>query len=132
MQNPLRVAARVFTGSTYAILGADALRAPGSSPRAGRGDPGRDPKGLSGAARGRQRCLCRNAAVMVGAGTLLALGRVPRLSALTLAASLIPTTLAGHSYWTIEDPVARKTQRIQFHKNLAMLGGLLLAAIDRP
>ncbi len=132
MQNPLRVAARVFTGSTYAILGADALRAPGSRPE----------QAAATLAAIRRVCpvlpeddtllVQANAAVMVGAGTLLALGRVPRLSALTLAASLIPTTLAGHSYWTIEDPVARKTQRIQFHKNLAMLGGLLLAAIDRP
>jgi len=71
-----------------------------------------------------------NAGVMVGAGTLLALGRFPRLSALALAGSLIPTTLAGHLYWTIEDPATRKIQRIQFHKNLAMLGGLLLAVLD--
>ena len=71
-----------------------------------------------------------NAAVMVAGGTLLAAGKLPRLSALALAASLVPTTLAGHSYWTVEDPVARKTQRIQFHKNLAMLGGLLFAVLD--
>jgi hypothetical protein len=34
-------------------------------------------------------------------------------------------------YWTIEDPAVRKQQRIQFHKNMAMLGGLLFAALDR-
>ncbi len=56
----------------------------------------------------------------------------PRLSALTLAASLVPTTLAGHAYWKIEDPAARKVQRIQFHKNMAMIGGLLFAALDAP
>jgi len=67
---------------------------------------------------------------MVGAGSLLALGVFPRLSALALAGSLIPTTLAGHSYWGIEDPATRKVQRIQFHKNMAMLGGLLLAVLD--
>ena len=70
--------------------------------------------------------------LMVAGGTLLALGIAPRLSAVALACSLIPTTLAGHSYWAIEDPAARKQQRIQFHKNLAMLGGLLLAVIDEP
>jgi uncharacterized membrane protein YphA (DoxX/SURF4 family) len=63
---------------------------------------------------------------------MLALGRAQRLSALLLAGSLIPTTLAGHSYWTIEDPAARKIQRIQFHKNLAMIGGLLFAVLDEP
>ena len=68
---------------------------------------------------------------MVAGGTLLALGIAPRLSALVLAGSLVPTTLAGHSYWTVEDPAARKIQRIQFHKNLAMIGGLLFAALDQ-
>ena len=73
-----------------------------------------------------------NAAVQVVAGAALALGRAPRLSALVLAGSLVPTTLAGHAYWTIEDPAARKLQRIQFHKNMAMIGGLLLAVLDDP
>ena len=73
-----------------------------------------------------------NAAVMVAAGGLLMLGRAPRLSALALAGSLIPTTLAGHSYWEHEDEATRKVQRIQFHKNLAMIGGLIFAALDEP
>ena len=73
-----------------------------------------------------------NAAVQVVCGTMLALGRAQRLAALVLAGSLIPTTLAGHSYWAIEDPATRKIQRIQFHKNLAMIGGLLFAALDEP
>ena len=73
-----------------------------------------------------------NAAVMVVAGALLAVGKAPRLSALALAGSLIPTTLAGHSYWKLEDPQARKAQRIQFHKNLALLGGLLFIVLDQP
>ncbi len=73
-----------------------------------------------------------NAAVQVVCGALLMAGRAPRLASLALAGSLIPTTLAGHSYWTIEDPDVRKIQRIQFHKNLAMIGGLLFAALDEP
>jgi len=40
-----------------------------------------------------------------------------------LTGSLVPTTWAGHLYWTVEDPGARKLQRIQFHKNMAMIGG---------
>jgi len=70
--------------------------------------------------------------VQVVCGALLAAGVAQRLSALALVGSLIPTTLAGHSYWTIEDPTARKLQRIQFHKNLAMIGGLLFAVLDEP
>jgi putative oxidoreductase len=126
---PLRPAARLLTGSTYALLGFDALREPG----------GRTAQAAGVLAALRQwvplpeddELVVRgNAAVMVAGGTLLAMGKFPRLSALALAGSLIPTTWAGHAYWKIEDPAARKMQRIQFHKNLAMLGGLLLAVLD--
>ena len=71
-----------------------------------------------------------NGAVQVVAGLLLALGRFPRLSALALAASLIPTTLAGHRFWEYEEEGPRAQQQINFFKNLSMLGGLLIAALD--
>jgi uncharacterized membrane protein YphA (DoxX/SURF4 family) len=128
---PLRPAARVLTGSTYALLGFDALREPGA--RVGQA------AGVLAAVRTAvplpaddELVVRANAAVQVVSGTLLALGLAPRLSALALAGSLIPTTLAGHAYWSIEDPAARKLQRIQFHKNMAMIGGLLFAALDQP
>lgn len=47
-----------------------------------------------------------------------------------LAGTLVPTTLAGHRYWEIEDKQERAQQRIHFLKNLTMLGGLLIAAAD--
>jgi uncharacterized membrane protein YphA (DoxX/SURF4 family) len=72
-----------------------------------------------------------NGAVQVGAGVLLALGIVPRLSATALAASLIPTTAAGHRFWEETDPSTRAQQTIHFLKNVAMLGGLL-AVIGTP
>ena len=71
-----------------------------------------------------------NGAVQVAAGTMLGLGILPRLSALALAGTLVPTTLAGHRYWELEDPAERAQQRIHFLKNLTMLGGLLIAAAD--
>ncbi|HEY1320642.1 MAG TPA: DoxX family membrane protein, partial [Streptosporangiaceae bacterium] len=71
-----------------------------------------------------------NAAVMVGGGAMLALGRVPRLAALALAGSLVPTTAAAHAYWTIEDPAARAQQKIQLWKNAGLLGGLVLVVLD--
>ncbi len=71
-----------------------------------------------------------NAATQVAAGVVLASGRLPRLSSFILAASLVPTTLAGHPFWTIDDPKQRGAQRTQFNKNLCMLGGLLLAATE--
>jgi putative oxidoreductase len=71
-----------------------------------------------------------NAAVQVGAGVLLALGRLPRLAAAALAASLVPTTLAGHRFWEEEDATRRAQQQIHFLKNVGLLGGLLLAVLD--
>ncbi len=71
-----------------------------------------------------------NGAAMVGAGTLLATGRFPRLSAAGLAASLVPTTVAGHRFWAESDPVQKRNQRTHFLKNLGLLGGLILAAVD--
>ncbi len=71
-----------------------------------------------------------NAGVQVGAAGMLATGRMPRTSAAVLAASLVPTTLAGHAFWREEDPQVRATQRLQFFKNISVLGGVLLAAVD--
>ena len=71
-----------------------------------------------------------NGAVQVVAGSLLAIGRFPRLSAAALAASLIPTTYAGHRFWESDDKQERSQQKIHFLKNLSMLGGLLIAAGD--
>lgn len=69
-------------------------------------------------------------AVKVGAGALLAVGKLPRLSSLVLAASMVPTTLAGHSFWEIEDPQQRAEQQIHFLKNTGLIGGLLISAVD--
>jgi uncharacterized membrane protein YphA (DoxX/SURF4 family) len=37
----------------------------------------------------------------------------------------VPTTLAGHRFWE-EESAARSGQRLQFLKNLGLIGGLLL------
>ncbi|WP_121258122.1 DoxX family protein [Nocardioides ferulae] len=71
-----------------------------------------------------------NGAAQLGAGIALATGRAPRLSAAVLAASLVPTTYAGHRFWEAQDKDTRKNQMIQFFKNVSMLGGLLIAAGD--
>ena len=71
-----------------------------------------------------------NGAVMVVGGVLLGTGRVPRLAAIALGATLIPTTLAAHRFWEIDDPTQRAQQRVHFLKNVSMFGGLILAATD--
>lgn len=71
-----------------------------------------------------------NGAVQLGAASLLALGRLPRTSALALAATLVPTTLTEHRYWEAEDPAQRERDQNHFLKNLSLLGGLIIAALD--
>ncbi|MGI8870848.1 MAG: DoxX family protein, partial [Mycobacteriales bacterium] len=69
-------------------------------------------------------------AVKTGAGALLAIGKFPRLAALALAGSTVPTTVAAHAFWQESDPAVRAQQKVHFFKNLSMLGGLLIAAAD--
>jgi uncharacterized membrane protein YphA (DoxX/SURF4 family) len=71
-----------------------------------------------------------NGVAMVGGGALLATGHVPRIASTILAGSLVPTTIAAHPFWKESDPQKRAQQKIQFLKNLGLLGGLLLAAVD--
>jgi uncharacterized membrane protein YphA (DoxX/SURF4 family) len=71
-----------------------------------------------------------NAATQVVAATLMSAGVLTRLSALVLAGSLVPTTLGGHRFWELDEPAPRAQQRTHFVKNAAILGGLLLIALD--
>src|SRR6478735_8898998 len=71
-----------------------------------------------------------NAGVQIGAALALATGRAPRLSAAVLAATLVPTTVAGHRYWELDDPAQKTQQRLHFFKNISVLGGLVIAAGD--
>ena len=71
-----------------------------------------------------------NAVVQIGAAAALATGRAPRLSSAVLAASLVPTTLAGHRFWEAPDKETRAQQQLHFFKNVSMLGGLIIATGD--
>ncbi|MEV6609678.1 DoxX family protein [Kutzneria sp. NPDC051319] len=62
-----------------------------------------------------------DACLKLGAGLLLAAGRMPKVAAFVLAADLVPTTLVGHRVWESGDP----EERAHFLKNVAVLGGLL-------
>lgn len=71
-----------------------------------------------------------NAGVQIGSALALATGRAPRLSAAVLAASLVPTTAAGHRFWEVDDPEQRTAQKLHFFKNVSLVGGLVIAAGD--
>ena len=71
-----------------------------------------------------------NAAVQVVAGGLFAIGVAPRVMAVVLGASLVPTTLAGHRFWEAAESDDRRRELLQFSKNAGVLGGLVFAALD--
>ncbi len=72
-----------------------------------------------------------NGVAMVAGGAALILDVLPRAAALGLAASLVPTTIAGHPFWQQDDPAARMAHRIQVLKNAGLVGGLLAVIARR-
>ena len=140
---PVRLLARPLLASVFVAGGIDTLRNPG--PRARMAEP------VVGAVSDAVDTVTEavdavpdtvelpddpelltqvNGGVMVGAGLLLAAGKLPRLASLALAATLVPTTFAGHRFWEIDDDEERAAQQIHFFKNMGLLGGLALAAVD--
>jgi len=71
-----------------------------------------------------------NGIAQVVGGAALATGKGRRLGALLLAGSLIPSTIAKHPFWTVQDPEERAQDRNHFLKNVSLLGGVLLASQD--
>ncbi len=69
-------------------------------------------------------------AIQVVAGLGLATGRLPRLSAAVLGATLVPSTAARHRFWEATDKTERREQLTHFMKNAALAGGLLIASLD--
>jgi putative oxidoreductase len=127
----VRALARALTSAVYIAGGYAVVRAPG----------GRVGKAADTLAKIRRvvplpiddELIVRvNGGAQLAAGAALALGIKPRFSAAVLAASLLPTTIAGHAFWTVDDPSERQVQQVQFLKNMAMLGGLLFALVDSP
>jgi putative oxidoreductase len=68
-------------------------------------------------------------AVTAVAGVLLAIGKLPRLSALAIVLTA-PAVQTSQPFWKEKDPELRRAQRTTFVKNLGLLGGTLLAAVD--
>ncbi|MGD7003291.1 DoxX family membrane protein [Corynebacterium halotolerans] len=66
----------------------------------------------------------------IGAGSLLAFGKLPRLSAGTLAVLTVPTILARHAFWETQDQEEKKARRNGFITNVALLGGLAITSVD--
>ncbi|MCW2543157.1 MAG: hypothetical protein JWM40_709 [Frankiales bacterium] len=116
----MRRLARPLLAGMFIAGGADALRHPGPRVELARN------AGLSSP----EQLVRANAAADLVGGLMLATNRLPRLAALVLAGSLVPTTYVGHPFWTEKDRDVKKQQQVHFLKNLGLLGGLMLAVVD--
>jgi putative oxidoreductase len=122
--------ARPLLASIFVVGGFDAVRSPAGKVDKARAvtEPLREETGM--AALDTEAVVRINGAVQIVAGVLLATGTLRRLACFILMGSLIPTTYAGHRFWEETDETARSQQRMHFLKNLGLLGGLILAALD--
>jgi putative oxidoreductase len=125
----LRRIARPLLAASFIVEGAQKLANPGTE------DPGAVEATATVAARvpalaGRSTTdLVRmTGGVQAGAGSLLAINRLPRISSLLLAATVVPSA-AANRFWTA--PASeRKAQQQRFLTDLSLLGGLLIASAD--
>jgi putative oxidoreductase len=67
------------------------------------------------------------AAIEIAGAVMLFLGYRARFAAIALFVFLIPTTLLFHNFWAAHG-VEQQMQMVNFLKNLAIMGGLLLVA----
>ncbi len=126
----LRAFARPMLASIFILQGYDTLRRPERVASAAEPVVQALAERVPAVPAKTEQAVRINGAVQLVAGSLLALGRFPRLSALAIATSLVPTTLAGHRFWEDDEEKDQAQQRIHFLKNLSMFGGLLIAAAD--
>ncbi|MEO9330500.1 DoxX family protein [Gordonia aurantiaca] len=131
----LRRIARPLLASAFIAQGVDAIRSPkpiaqSAAPVVDRARTALPPEVAERMPENTETLVQINAAAQIGGGILLATGKLPRLASVVLAGTLIPTTAAGTDFWNEADPVRKEAQREAFIKNIGLLGGVLLAAVD--
>jgi uncharacterized membrane protein YphA (DoxX/SURF4 family) len=70
------------------------------------------------------------AAVQIGSGMLLAMGKTPRLASAALAATVLPANLGANMFWTEVDPERKAARRRDFVSDISLLGGLVISSAD--
>ncbi len=70
-------------------------------------------------------------AIELGGGILLAIGYKARWAALAIFLFTIPVTLVFHNFWAA-DAAQVQMQQINFLKNLAIMGGMLMVVAFGP
>ncbi|PYP42473.1 MAG: DoxX family protein [Gemmatimonadetes bacterium] len=64
--------------------------------------------------------------IALAGGLSIALGFHAKAGAWLLVLFLVPVTLTMHRFWAEKDPMLIQMQQVNFLKNLALLGGVLL------
>jgi uncharacterized membrane protein YphA (DoxX/SURF4 family) len=130
----IRRIARPMLAATFIGRGVEALRSPKPAADAARPTleglsklP--DPVG-SNVPKNAETVARINGAVQIGAGLLLATGRLPRVASAALALSVVPGSLGGHAFWAETDPARKSDQRRAFVADVSLIGGLIIASVD--
>jgi putative oxidoreductase len=71
--------------------------------------------------------------MLILGGLSMLLGLYPVVGIVLLALFLVGVTPVMHNFWTVKDPQARMGEMINFTKNVALLGALLMIlAVPQP
>jgi len=73
----------------------------------------------------RESVLVTGLMMLIG-GVGIILGVYINLSVALLVIFLLGTLIKMHTYWKVTDPMARMGENINFYKNLALIGALLM------
>lgn len=68
---------------------------------------------------------------LIMGATLVLIGYNSRFGAFLLLLYIVPTTFIIYSFWNVP-PESQRIQLINFMKNLAVIGGLLLLTVNKP
>ncbi|MBL7285843.1 DoxX family protein [Corynebacterium godavarianum] len=68
--------------------------------------------------------------VKAGAGSLFAIGKMPRTSASLLALSTVPSLIGRNAFWEADDEDDKARRRTGALTDVALAGGVLLATVD--
>lgn len=125
--------ARPLLASSFVATGLDALLHPDSHVERFRAvEPTLEKAGVPPAIASDTRLLVRvSGGVTALAGLMLATNRKPRTAALTLAAVTVPVTLVNNPFWTVSGKERKKEMRRGLLTGASLVGGLLLAGLDR-
>ena len=64
--------------------------------------------------------------MIICGGLSLFLGAYPAIGVILLALFLIPITLLMHKFWAVDDPQIKMLETVNFTKNFALLGALMM------